>query len=123
MTTLARIAVLLAAMAAAAPALAQPYLFEGRWAQRPQYCGNRWGPIDVPDQVPITVSARRLRGPLIDCRFRSVTAVSATRWRIVATCSGEGERNRETFDLSMAGGRLVWHWGSQPPSYVRCSAG
>ena len=46
-----------------------------------------------------------------------------TRWRIVAVCSGEGERGRETFDLSMAGGRLVWHWGSQPPSYVRCSSG
>ena len=121
MITLARFAIVLATVVATGPALAQSQPYEGRWAERAQYCGNRWGPVDNPSQVPIVVGARRLQGALIDCRFNSVRAAGANRWRVSAVCSGEGERNRETFDLSIANDRLTWHWGTQPPTYVRCA--
>ena len=117
---LARFLAVAAILTAADMAAAQTYPFEGRWARQASYCRNTWGRVDNPDRVPITVATRRLQGPLITCNFQSVTAAGANRWRITATCEGEGERNRETFSLSLANDRLTWHWGSQPPTYVRC---
>jgi hypothetical protein len=109
-------------MLVAAPAAAQTYPFEGRWAERRAYCGNRWGPVDIPSHVPITISARALETPLMTCRFRMVVPMSAGH-RVDATCEGEGERNVESFVLTITSqGQLAWRWGRNRTVYVRCPA-
>jgi hypothetical protein len=89
--------------------------FVGGWAYDTGECreGQNHG-------APLIISAHAARTASSECDFRSVRREDASRWRIVALCSHEGESWSANVDLKLAGSNLIWSSERGTANYVRC---
>lgn len=89
--------------------------FVGGWADDAGECRQGQN-HDAP--LVISIHAARTAGG--ECDFRSVRREAASRWRIVAQCSREGESWASHVDLKLAGPNLTWSSERGTAKYVRC---
>jgi hypothetical protein len=89
--------------------------FVGGWAYDSGECrqGQDHG-------APLVMSIHAARTASSECDFRSVRREDASRWRIVAQCSREGESWNAHVDLKLAGSNLTWSSERGTAKYVRC---
>ena len=111
------IAALLLAILPAATA-AEPY--EGRWAEKPEWCKSTG-----TDEAPITITRRSIETFASSCRVVSIGG-KAPLWRMRTLCRDEGESEKEkrtpvTFSLRVDGNRLAMRDGTGVQNFVRCA--
>jgi hypothetical protein len=89
--------------------------FVGGWAYDSGECrqGQDHG-------APLLISTYAARTASSECDFRSVRREGASRWRIVALCSREGESWSAHVDLKLVGASLTWSSERGTAKYVRC---
>lgn len=90
--------------------------FVGGWADDTGECRqyqNRSAPLVIGTHAAKTDSGK--------CDFRSVKRETASRWRIVALCSSEGDSWTAHVDLTLAGSNLTWSSERGIARYVRCT--
>ena len=96
---------------------AEPY--EGRWAEKPEWCGKTG-----TDESPITISRHSVETFASSCR---VVAIEGKRplWRIRTLCRDEGQSEKEkrtpnTFSLRVDGNRLAMRDSAGLQNFTRC---
>jgi hypothetical protein len=70
--------------------------------------------------APLIISAHAAKTASGKCDFRFIRQEAASRWRIVALCSREGESWTAHVDLALAGSDLTWSSERGTARYVRC---
>jgi hypothetical protein len=70
--------------------------------------------------APLVISAHAAKTAGGECDFRSVLREAASRWRVVARCSSEGESWNAHINLKLAGSNLTWSSERGTDTYVRC---
>ena len=109
-------AALLAAGALAAPVAAQSPAYVGTWAVKASQCGLGQDKQDAP----MVMTRRGYDRHESHCRFTSVRPQGAG-WRVQASCTVEGDRQKHAFTLSVAGDRLTLREdGLRAVTYRRC---
>jgi hypothetical protein len=89
--------------------------FIGSWADDVDKCPGRQG-----SGAPLII---RSRGAVTDggkCDFREVKREAATRWRIQAACSVEGQSWNANISLKLTRSNLNWSSERGTQTYVRC---
>lgn len=71
--------------------------------------------------APLVIGTHSAKTASGECDFRSVTREDASRWRIVALCSREGESWSAHGDLKLVGSNLTWSSERGTANYVRCT--
>src|SRR3712207_1227008 len=108
----------IAVMLGASVAAAQSLPFEGRWATRADLCAR--GRTSPPETgTLITLTARQLKSPVMNCRFRSVLP-GGMSFRIEASCEALGQRGEEFFTVAVLDRRLHWTWAGKTGIFERC---
>jgi len=108
--------VLAVAGAAFEPAAAQSPAYVGTWAVKAAHC--RLG--QDKQNAPLIMRRRGYDQHEAHCRFTSVRQQGAG-WRVQASCSVEGDKQKHAFTLSVAGSRLTLREdGLRAVAYRRC---
>lgn len=89
--------------------------FVGGWADDTDECQQYQN-----HGAPLVISTRAAKTASGKCDFRFIKREAASRWRIVALCSREGESWTAHVDLTLAGSNLTWSSERGIAKYVRC---
>jgi hypothetical protein len=87
--------------------------FIGSWTDEAGRC--RSGP-----NAPIVISSRSAKTANGGCDFGPVTRESANRWRVTATCNGDGHFWRAHIALKLSEPNLTWSSERGTETYMRC---
>ena len=110
-----RLITILALLLATTPALAADPAYVGTWGVSAAQCKT---PQDRQG-APMIVTAKGYDQHEAHCSFRSVKA-SRSGWRIAAACSVEGDKQKHSFTLQVAGDVLTMTENGRASSYKRC---
>ena len=112
------VAVALLALSAA-PAMAQPYSFEGKWARKPELCDATTPP--TPERpAPITLARDGFDTPFLKCTFSSVLP-GGVSWRVEAECLYDGkDKGHEFFTFAMLDNLMHWSWAGRTVTFYPC---
>jgi hypothetical protein len=106
----------LAIVAPPEPAAAQSPAYVGTWAVRASQCGVG----QDKQNAPLVMGRRGYDQHEAHCSFTSVRQQGAG-WRVQASCSVEGDKQKHAFTLSVAGDRLTLREdGLRAVTYRRC---
>jgi len=98
----------------------EPY--EGRWAEKLEWCKNT---NRDTDEAPITITRRSIETFASSCRVISIRG-KAPLWQMQTSCRDEGESDKEsrtpiTFSLRVDGNQLPMRDSSGVQNYLRCA--
>jgi hypothetical protein len=91
-----------------------PPSFRGNWARNPAECN----PNHPAYEALMVVAPRQFRGYEYGCRIGRVQAESATSFRAVAACEGEGQKYQSNVNWTLLDGGRRLSDGSD--TRVRC---
>jgi len=72
-------------------------------------------------KAPLVITARQAKTSRAQCDFQSVERETASRWRIAAVCSADGNSWSAKISLNVDGSRLNWSSDRGTSNYVRCA--
>lgn len=111
----APVIVVAALFAASGATVAAEPAYVGTWGVDAAQCRK---PQDVQG-APMIVRRDGYDQHEAHCAFTSVKN-AGSGWSVVAACSVEGDKQRHTFKLAVAGGRLVMDEGGSVSRFIRC---
>ena len=89
--------------------------FVGGWADDTDECRQYQN-----HGAPLVISTRAAKTGDGKCDFQFIRREAASRWRVVALCSREGETWTAHVALTVAGSNLIWSSERGVARYVRC---